>query len=303
MTECGDDRILTQPALFVVDRTPRLKRSLLDDPITLACGRLLVLSGLFHLTALVITGATWEGSVSLRKPGLFGISGGLTLFSLIWVTSRLIPHKYDQTVGRITAVSMVGEVGLITLQFWRGVPSHFNTNSWFDRSVEHAMLGLIVIVVAHCLWISGRMRSLQNSTPAESTAIRGGMACLLISCAIGFVISVIGHANQSLGQPAELWGTAGALKYPHGACLHAIQTLAILAWITDRFDPRSARQTVRFVLISHLLFLAHAVWQVGQGHSRMDVDLIGGLLLWAAVAFVTFPIGFAISRYLTVPAT
>lgn len=41
-------------------------------------GALLLGSGVFHLVWMVLTGADWNGPLSLRKPGLFGVSAGLT---------------------------------------------------------------------------------------------------------------------------------------------------------------------------------------------------------------------------------
>ena len=40
------------------------------------------------------------------------------------------------------------EVGLITVQQWRGVRSHFNRTTTFDASIEVIMLGLILLVTA-----------------------------------------------------------------------------------------------------------------------------------------------------------
>jgi len=40
---------------------------------------LLLVSGVIHLAVLLISGGTWEGPLSLRKPTTFGLSFGLTL--------------------------------------------------------------------------------------------------------------------------------------------------------------------------------------------------------------------------------
>jgi hypothetical protein len=65
------------------------------------------------------------GAVSLRKPLTFGLSFGLTLAAVTWVTSSLALRPAARTVvlGTFTAVSVL-ETALVTMQAWRGVPSH-----------------------------------------------------------------------------------------------------------------------------------------------------------------------------------
>ena len=52
-------------------------------------GALLIVSGLVHLTLLVVTGAPWQGPLSLRKASTFGLSFGVTLITITWVASFL----------------------------------------------------------------------------------------------------------------------------------------------------------------------------------------------------------------------
>src|SRR5437867_9371303 len=50
-------------------------------------GALLALSGVVHLSILIISGGSWEGPLSLRKAVTFGLSFGVTLLTIVWVTS------------------------------------------------------------------------------------------------------------------------------------------------------------------------------------------------------------------------
>src|SRR5262245_35866237 len=50
---------------------------------------ILGVSGLAHLAILVIGGGSWDGPLSLRKPMTFGLSFGLTLITIVWVSSFL----------------------------------------------------------------------------------------------------------------------------------------------------------------------------------------------------------------------
>ena len=62
----------------------------LSDPVFLA-GALVVASGLFHLSWMWGTSAEWSGPLSPRKPSLFGISGGITIWSIAWVLIQTLP--------------------------------------------------------------------------------------------------------------------------------------------------------------------------------------------------------------------
>lgn len=50
-------------------------------------GGLLILSGVIHLAVLLMSGGTWEGPLSLRKPTAFGLSFGLTLINVTLLSS------------------------------------------------------------------------------------------------------------------------------------------------------------------------------------------------------------------------
>src|SRR5262245_39553990 len=52
-------------------------------------GALLIVAGLVHLGVFVVDGGSWQGPVSWRKPVTFGLSFGLTLITITWVTSFL----------------------------------------------------------------------------------------------------------------------------------------------------------------------------------------------------------------------
>ena len=106
-------------------------------------GVLLIASGSVHLAVYAILGTTWHGPLSLRKPALFGISGGLTVWSLAWLMTQLQPRRLDRFLANALATGLFVEVALITVQYWRGVASHFNRATNIDTAIEFTMLGLI----------------------------------------------------------------------------------------------------------------------------------------------------------------
>src|ERR1041384_3918735 len=125
--------------------TSRILRSLAStwvdgsrvERVALAVGGLLFLSGLTHVVVLIVSGGTWTGPVSLRKAATFGLSFGLTLATVAWVTHLIPLTGRSRTVllGAFTGVSVV-ETILVSMQAWRGVPSHFNFETGFDTGVS-----------------------------------------------------------------------------------------------------------------------------------------------------------------------
>ena len=69
----------------------------------ITAGFVLIFSGLVHSLAWLVTGESWDGPLSIRKPILFGISTGVTLISLGWVQHKIRPAKYDAIINPLFA--------------------------------------------------------------------------------------------------------------------------------------------------------------------------------------------------------
>lgn len=265
----------------------------------LSVGAILVASGIIHLALLGVSGGAWEGPTSLRKPGLFGLSAGVTAWSLAWAIVKLRPHPFDRFGSRLLAVCLLVEVGLITLQQWRGVPSHFNRATQFDAAIEAIMLAMILLVTAGVCWLSFRSIRLPPLAASTASALRGGLWLLAISCILGIGVTVLGEINRAQGRALEVWGQAGVLKYPHGAAMHAIQVLAILDWLLSRLRSPFALVAARSAIASHAFFLIHAIWQTAQGRARHDLDFVSVLLVSASIALLAASIAATAFGYWT----
>lgn len=253
------------------------------DPILASIAGIMILIGLAHLPLWWWSGQPWEGAVSWRKPILFGISGGLTLWSLAWVWSLLPQYSWDDIVRRVLAISLSLEIGLITLQIWRGEPSHFNRSTWWNARLDEATLLLITIVVLIILWITARSMGSIATEPVTSLSIRAGMLLLVASSALGYMTSIVGYQQIDASLPPETFGSAGSLKFPHGATLHAIQTLPLLVWIRGALGLPATLLSMRFWIGAHMAYLIYAIWQTSQGLGRMQPNPIGTLLIVLAV--------------------
>ena len=173
-------------------------------PVLMYSAALLVLSGIIHTVVWLIDGTSLAGPVSWRKPILFGFSAGVTLLSMAWLTEKLPRRRGDSLLFPLFGLAVVLEVLLISLQTWRGVPSHFNRATPLDASILVGIESLILfvtLVIVDLTWRSfGPMEVLSPRTEADMTlAIRGGMLLLLFSCLMGFVLVAYGNARLSSG--------------------------------------------------------------------------------------------------------
>jgi hypothetical protein len=229
-------------------------------------GALLLMSGVIHLGILVISGGSWEGPLSLRKPAVFGLSFGLTLLTIVWAASFLPLGGRTRAflLNAFTAACIV-ETGLVSLQAWRGVPSHFNVETTVDALVARALaaggFALVAIVVA--LTVAAFRRN--PTVPASvRIAIQVGFVVLCGAMAIGGVMIARGMMLVFAGEPARAYATGGALKPTHAVTMHAILVLPALAWLLS-FADWSERRRVRMVQVASVGYLVlTAVVAVGN---------------------------------------
>jgi hypothetical protein len=207
-------------------------------------GALLLVSGLTHLGILTIGGGSWEGPLSLRKAATFGLSFGLTLITIVWVTSflRLIDRSRALLLGAFT-VACVLETVLVSLQAWRGVPSHYNIETTFDgliaRTLAAGGVGLIAIIIALTLVA---FRANPTVPISLRIAIRIGFVTLLASLAVGAAMIAKGMLLVFGGHPQAAYATGGTLKPTHAVTMHAILVLPLLAWLLSFTDWTEQRR-------------------------------------------------------------
>ena len=254
-------------------------------------------SGIFHTVVFVLSGTSWEGPVSWRKPMLFGYSFSVTTVALGWIMTFL-PRR--RLLGWLLALSLgvasILEVGLITMQRWRGVPSHFNAATSFDSTV-FILMGAMVSVVATVIVAITVWSIVELKAPATlRLAIRAGLFLLIIGQGLGGVIIAVGGSqatgpastNTVFGPQGVLLGAAGVLKEPHGIALHAIQVLLFLAWLT-LFTSWSEHRRLTVVAVAtagYSLLLLVIAGQAFTGRVAFDLNLLTLAALAASVALL-----------------
>jgi hypothetical protein len=189
-------------------------------------------SGLVHLGVLVVSGSTWIGPLSMRKPTTFGVSFGLTVAAAVWASSFLRMKLRTVLLGVLMAASVV-EVSLITLQAWRGRPSHFNFETGFDSAVSMTLAaGGYVLIMVFVGFTIAAFRTV--TTPTMQLALRFGFTALLVALAVGATMIAVGVTKVYSGHPELAYTTAGALKPAHAVPMHAVLIMPALSWLLAR---------------------------------------------------------------------
>jgi hypothetical protein len=232
-------RILLSLRSFWTDASP-------VERIAYCVGALLFASGLAHLAILIATGGAWLGPRSLRKPATFGLSFGLTLATIVWVASFI-------RLGRAARIVLLGvfmiacmlETALISMQAWRGVPSHFNVETPFDAAVAGFLAGGGVALVLVILSLTvAAFRSNPRVAGSLTMAVRVGLLTLCGSLTVGALMIAKGMALARGGDPEAAYATGGALKPTHGALMHGVLLLPLFAWLLGFTDWSERRRLV-----------------------------------------------------------
>ncbi len=223
-------------------------------------GGLLILSGVIHLALLVTSGGTWEGPLSLRKPATFGLSFGLTLINVTLIAS-FVPLKNRSRallLGVFTAACVL-ETFLVSLQTWRGVPSHFNVETPFDAEIARtlALGGATLVAIIITLTIAAFRHGVALPRPV-GLAIRAGFVALVAAQLAGGVMIATGMRLVFGGDPQGAYAMGGWLKPVHGVLMHGILVLPLLAWLMarSRWDERNQMRGVYTAIAVYALVVA-----------------------------------------------
>ncbi|WP_406111084.1 hypothetical protein OG698_15490 [Streptomyces sp. NBC_01003] len=236
-----------------------------SERLCYATGAVLTLSGLAHLLVFAVDGGPWDGPVSWRKPVTFGVSFGLTLIALTWVTSYLrIGARARNVLLVVFAADCVLEVGGITLQAWRRVPSHLNMESGFNTAVSMSLaVGGGILVVLLSVFAVASFRRRPSGPTGMPLALWSGFAILLVALASGAVMIARGVILTKTGHQEAAYHSTAPLKPLHGVSLHAVLVLPALAWLMSRtaWSERTRNGVMRGAVACYAAAVAAAgIW-------------------------------------------
>ncbi|PPK63614.1 hypothetical protein V5P93_001970 [Actinokineospora auranticolor] len=210
------------------------------------CGTLLLASAGFHGVVALVDGGPWVGPVTWRKPVVFAVSFGAFCWSAVWVLRHLPKRVWRGALAGLLGLSSVLEVGVITTQRWRGVPSHFNAATEFDDNM-FSVMGMTVVLIVLGMVLLAVWTAVDFRGPGHARiAALVGLGGLLVAGYIGSdliaegdaVVAATGHVPYDL-----TFGADGAAKFAHAAGIHGIQVLGVLAILLDGSAVAARKRT------------------------------------------------------------
>ena len=246
-------------------------------------GGALVVVGLAHLVAWLVVGGAWAGPVPFRKPTTFGISFGLTTITLAWVTGQ--QQVSDRTgwllLGPL-ATADTCEVIWVSVQRWRGVPSHFNFDTTLDTWLFLLGGAAIAVTITVILVLTVLAFTAMPAPPSMALAIRAGLLILLVAQAVGgwMIGHGVGPASDGATTGLTTFGAAGVMKVPHAVAIHAIQVLPALAWLLSfaALPERRRLGLVRIAALGYAALVVVSVLQAATGLAPFDVGVVAAVL-------------------------
>ena len=231
-------------------------------------GLVLIASGLVHLAVFAVDGGPWAGPVSWRKPITFGLSFGLTLIAVGWLSAYLpMADRWRRLLLAVFAVDCCVEVAGITMQAWRRVPSHLNRETAFDSAVATVLAvgGGVLIVVLGALCVAAFRARV---SPSMRLALRAGFVALMIGLLTGAIMIARGVVEVNSGRQEHAYQVVGFLKPVHAVGLHGVLVLPALAWLLSYTRMTEARRTrvVAIGMVGYGIAIAAALaWSLTRG--------------------------------------
>jgi hypothetical protein len=297
----------------------------LSDPDRSRKLAFIVLAGLaggaiFCLVAMTLDWRTLpSGEDVWLKPLRFCLAFALHLATILWI------GRYARLEGKSLVLYSTGtslqsavvciEMACIVTQAMRGVPSHFNYTTPFDRAIFTIMgLGTAVVLagVALCAW-SVRQSTLPG---AKKRLLLGGFVLAILGGLVG-VVMVMPTPEQraALGLGVKLaWVGGAVVGTPSGALLpffhwdlrsgdwravhflglHGLQALPLLAWLCQPDRRWHAGLAIAGATTYAALFL----WAVARTAAGQSLLTPGGGSFWIAPGLMLL---FAIAVIAMVP--
>lgn len=175
------------------------------------------------------------------KPLKFCLSVMIYLLTVAWLLKDLKLGWPGAVIGWGIAAAMVVENGLIVLQAYRGVTSHFNTSNALDGAIFGVMgvfIAFNTLLMAWLLVLAWLPHA--DLSPGYLAGVRWGLLLFFAgSLQAGLMLRIMAHTvgmrDGGPGLPLLNWSTkAGDLRIGHFIALHALQALPIAGWLLDR---------------------------------------------------------------------
>lgn len=278
----------------------------------------------FAVAQFVDLRALPNGESVWLKPLRFALAFAIHAATLYWLShltsrAKVQDRWFVWSVWLQVAVIFI-ELACIGVQAGRGVASHFNYATAFDRAVFTIMgtgtgglfLGFVMIMV-------GLIRKPAGATAGTAVVIAMAFALLGSLAGVAMVMPTAAQAalldagvrpevigSHLVGAATELkvpffaWEmVAGDRRVPHFLGLHALQAIPLAAWLLGRSEGASAHLTVWLATAGYGLIFAWSVLETLAGQSLFRPDPDGLAIILAGV--VIYASGLALAAASKIP--
>jgi hypothetical protein len=278
-------------------------------PLTVAGLALLALVPVL-LAAMILDPRLILGAPAWLKPLKFAVSTGVFCLTLAWIFHYLPGwRRLRAVVAWTTAGVFFVEVGIISLQAWRGTTSHFNVGTALDATLFSIMGGLIFLQTGMTVLVAVALWRQRFEDTALGWALRLGLVLSIVGASTGGLMTAptdaqlaavgagtpmtisgahtVGAPDGGPGLPGTGWSTDhGDLRVPHFVGLHAVQAMPILALLLARrrIDPAKRSRLVVTGAASYAALFVILLSQALRGQPVVSPDAMTAIALaaWAA---------------------
>jgi hypothetical protein len=228
-----------------------------DAPLTVT-GLLVLPAVAIAAVGLIVDPRLITGAPVWLKPAKFALSIAVYVFTLAWMFTFIPGFKRTRRiVGWVTAIVMLLELAIISLQAWRGTTSHFNFSTPLNAALFTVMGTAIVLQTVTSIALAIALWRQEFEDQALGWAWRLAMIITIIGAFSGGLMTrptadqfAAAHAGQAMpvigartvgapdggpGIPGTGWSSEhGDLRVPHFFGLHALQALPLFALVLRR---------------------------------------------------------------------
>lgn len=266
------------------------------------------------LLGMVVDPKVITGVNGWIKPLKFLISIVIYCATFLWLLTYVQGRRrWVQAAANVTALMLLVEIALITMQVMRNTTSHFNAATPFDAAVFSAMGTAITVLAVMNLLLAILLVFQRMDDRVFAWGLRLGVIASFVGIAVAFLMTAgptpeqlaameagapvasigahsVGVADGGPGLPLVGWSTTGGdLRVAHFVGLHGMQVIPLLGWWLSRPAMRRRYregQRLAFIWIGGLSYIGLTLlltWQALRGQSIIDPD--GPTLTAFGIAF------------------
>ena len=267
--------------------------------VMFVAGSALLVSMLVHGVALAVTRGPITGPVSFRKAMTFAETGWLMCWAVGWLLP-LITFRGREALWVAGSVLLfgLGETFVMSLQVWRGVPSHYNMTSTANAALFGAGgVMALIFVIGMIILLRASLRE-RNLAPSLLLSIRTGTVITLIGAITGWLmIANAGGVWQDIGRMGtpfqfDIHSTeptvGGDLVALHAIGVHGLSLVPLAAWLLtySRLAERIRYRLTAAVAGAIFALMLALAFQIFRALPFTAIDLVGGTLLLTATLLV-----------------